>query len=306
MSIPAGWYDDGYGRQRWWDGQSWTEHVQDPTPGPQGSVPALPGSNLSALDPDPTPREPGLLSRIGSSLRRKADERIASREAAEREQAQRKEAAGPLVMKGNFDTSTIEIYEAGYVRVLGSAMGSLRTAPYEKLFSIIFSGPGGHSSHASDLDPSTDFALHAAKSILKSRRGLMKASIPGLAASGIGYVAKAATGKSTLTIATDLTTHILTNEDTSGFFPVVRREQEGTGRALEQAGQAVASAWLSHRGQEGTALTSGGPAPELPRRAVTESSSITEQLRDLAQLHNEGILSDSEFTVAKSRLLGNL
>lgn len=26
MSTPAGWYDDGSGRQRWWDGRQWTEH----------------------------------------------------------------------------------------------------------------------------------------------------------------------------------------------------------------------------------------------------------------------------------------
>lgn len=26
MSVPAGWYDDGSGRQRWWDGQQWTDH----------------------------------------------------------------------------------------------------------------------------------------------------------------------------------------------------------------------------------------------------------------------------------------
>lgn len=26
MSIPAGWYDDGSGRQRWWDGAQWTDH----------------------------------------------------------------------------------------------------------------------------------------------------------------------------------------------------------------------------------------------------------------------------------------
>ncbi|UJP10643.1 DUF2510 domain-containing protein [Microbacterium sp. KUDC0406] len=25
MSIPAGWYDDGSGRQRWWDGAQWTD-----------------------------------------------------------------------------------------------------------------------------------------------------------------------------------------------------------------------------------------------------------------------------------------
>lgn len=26
MNAPAGWYDDGSGRQRWWDGSQWTEH----------------------------------------------------------------------------------------------------------------------------------------------------------------------------------------------------------------------------------------------------------------------------------------
>ena len=32
MSTPAGWYDDGSGRQRWWDGGQWTEHFADQQP----------------------------------------------------------------------------------------------------------------------------------------------------------------------------------------------------------------------------------------------------------------------------------
>ncbi|MFJ2553176.1 DUF2510 domain-containing protein [Microbacterium sp. NPDC087591] len=27
MTTPAGWYDDGSGNRRWWDGDQWTEHV---------------------------------------------------------------------------------------------------------------------------------------------------------------------------------------------------------------------------------------------------------------------------------------
>lgn len=30
-TTPAGWYDDGSGSQRWWDGRQWTEHTT-PTP----------------------------------------------------------------------------------------------------------------------------------------------------------------------------------------------------------------------------------------------------------------------------------
>lgn len=33
MSIPAGWYDDGSGSRRWWDGNAWTESVDPPNPG---------------------------------------------------------------------------------------------------------------------------------------------------------------------------------------------------------------------------------------------------------------------------------
>lgn len=33
----AGWYDDGSGRMRWWDGQQWTDEYQAPTP-PQPGI----------------------------------------------------------------------------------------------------------------------------------------------------------------------------------------------------------------------------------------------------------------------------
>jgi Protein of unknown function (DUF2510) len=38
--TPAGWYPevDGGARQRYWDGQQWTEHIHDPT-SPQADVP---------------------------------------------------------------------------------------------------------------------------------------------------------------------------------------------------------------------------------------------------------------------------
>lgn len=45
-STPPGWYDDGQGSQRWWDGHQWTEHTRPAGGGPQqpqpGSEPAAP------------------------------------------------------------------------------------------------------------------------------------------------------------------------------------------------------------------------------------------------------------------------
>ncbi|MEI3848411.1 MULTISPECIES: DUF2510 domain-containing protein [unclassified Microbacterium] len=31
-TTPPGWYDDGHGALRWWDGSQWTEHVAQPDP----------------------------------------------------------------------------------------------------------------------------------------------------------------------------------------------------------------------------------------------------------------------------------
>lgn len=36
--APQGWYDDGYGRQRWWDGAQWTQHYADQRPVQQQPV----------------------------------------------------------------------------------------------------------------------------------------------------------------------------------------------------------------------------------------------------------------------------
>lgn len=35
-----GWYDDGSGRQRWWDGSRWTDQYQDAGTGPASGLPA--------------------------------------------------------------------------------------------------------------------------------------------------------------------------------------------------------------------------------------------------------------------------
>lgn len=49
--MQAGWYDDGSGRQRWWDGERWTEHfAPEPADAPVLVAPAP----ASAMDPAAT------------------------------------------------------------------------------------------------------------------------------------------------------------------------------------------------------------------------------------------------------------
>ncbi len=56
MTTPAGWYDDGSGRQRWWDGQQWTEHFAPEAPAaPEAAAPEVPAEpEAPAVDDAPT------------------------------------------------------------------------------------------------------------------------------------------------------------------------------------------------------------------------------------------------------------
>ncbi|MFE1644181.1 DUF2510 domain-containing protein [Microbacterium sp. P01] len=53
MTTPAGWYDDGHGAQRWWDGAQWTEHVQTPAPDAAASAHAPIEQAQPTVSPDP-------------------------------------------------------------------------------------------------------------------------------------------------------------------------------------------------------------------------------------------------------------
>lgn len=57
MATPqAGWYDDGSGQQRWWDGQAWTDQFQAPQPsehGIAGVVSKIEAEAVSGAQPRP-------------------------------------------------------------------------------------------------------------------------------------------------------------------------------------------------------------------------------------------------------------
>lgn len=55
----AGWYDDGSGTMRWFDGQNWTENTQAPPPPPSGvsgAIARIEADAVSGGQPRPAPQ----------------------------------------------------------------------------------------------------------------------------------------------------------------------------------------------------------------------------------------------------------
>ncbi|MDQ0725316.1 DUF2510 domain-containing protein [Microbacterium sp. W4I20] len=55
-ATQAGWYDDGSGTTRWWDGQNWTDTVQPPPPeepGLNGVINRIQADAVSGAQPRP-------------------------------------------------------------------------------------------------------------------------------------------------------------------------------------------------------------------------------------------------------------
>ena len=64
MSTPAGWYDDGSGRQRWWDGSQWSDHFAPATEPPSAPPTLTPAADMVS----PATKPPPVLGFIGLGL----------------------------------------------------------------------------------------------------------------------------------------------------------------------------------------------------------------------------------------------
>jgi len=292
--APAGWYPDGQGNQRYWDGAAWTDQIR-------------------ALASTDGPKKAGTFSKLGAAVKNAAVEKKTAKEEQTRRQAEDALAAGLLVTSGVFGTSTVEVYENGYVRVASwnervSATGPKsidKNTAYEKLRSVKFTHPENEASGApSVLDGAVGPAV---AKLLKGGKGLMKASAPGMAAAGIAHVPSNAARKSFLTIATDKQIHTLTNQTTNSVgLKTSNKGHNYAGRELEVAGNAVL----------GVVEVEPQPVADAPVIAAARRSAeatppaaaptLSDRLRELADLHKDGILSDEEFASAKAKWLGGL
>ena len=337
MSAPAGWYDDGSGQQRWWDGRAWGVYAQDVSSVPGG--PGAVGYGQVAGSVGQPVKEPGILNALGQAVKNAAVEQKslaigaltagvrARREREERErqerlrQAECARMAGRRVTGGRFGDSEIEIYENGYVRVAGPSEGGRsccmdESTPYENLISISFERPDSGSSGVAGVTGVSSVATAGTAvkvvSMIAKRHplGMAVSGGIGLAAAGAGTVAKIMSAKAVLTITTDQRVHVLTNQvkhPTTGI-PMPRKDHESVGVVLEQTGNSVLTAL-----GRGPAVSN---APALPsgQAEVSQGMSspglstedVAKRLRELDELRKEGILDDADFAIAKRQLLGKL
>lgn len=310
MSTPAGWYDDGSGCRRWWNGQAWTEDVWDERPSRSDVMRLTQRRDQTAVVSAQISAKPSVLDRLGSSVVKAVTDRRAEKEERRRRYAELERAAGELVTSGIFGMSKVEIFRGGYVRVDSPSDPSNptrmpKTTSYEKLLSITFVSPRSEASDAGVAGTVMQgAAVQAVAALAKGGAGIMKASVPGLAVTGAAHVARSMTGKSTLTIVTDRKIYTLTNQ--VGTLRIVKKEHEGVGRELERVGKSVLGVVEAGASAESVPVVSTGEAGSMGSPGAGSAPTISDRLRELAGLHAEGILDDAEFAAAKAKLLESL
>lgn len=302
QQAPAGWYPDGTGNERFWDGSAWTEQLRVPATPP----PAAPSATAAEAKPA------GVFSKMGSAVRRANADRKSAKEEAVRDHEERARAAGALVTSGTFGVSTIEIYEGGYVRVAEGTDGHSTPAeitkktPYEKLRSITFSASEAEiaaaASAASDAAPGSAIegaVMQAMSGIMKGGKLLSKGTAVGLATTGIAQFAANASRKSNLIITTDKAIHTLANQMHNGLMKWSRKEDDAVAKALIEAGITVLGIEVEPDPQAAAEVQSA-------TASATGAPTLSDRMRELADLHRDGILSDQEFSDAKVKLLNGL
>lgn len=295
----AGWYPDGSGIERYWDGSAWTEHIRSP----------LPPSPVETRADD---KNAGVFSKLGSAVKKAADERRSAKDEERRLHEERARAAGDLVTSGVFGTSTIEIYDGGYVRVavgrdgMTEAAKITKTTPYEKLRSIDFAEPeASQRPEAAAASPIEGAVVQAMSGLLKGGKMLAKGTAVGAATTAIAHVAANAARKSNLVIATDKAIHTLSNQTHNGWMKVSRKEHDAVATALVEAGHAVLG--MSIPASQGSDSVAAVAAPVTgTSTALANAPSLSARLRELSELHKDGILSEDEFSAAKAKLLSGL
>ena len=275
MSEPAGWQPDPFGRHevRYWDGSAWTAHVSDagvtstdePIPSPEGAVP-----------PPPPPAAGGgswkdklkQAAEQGKQLAEKGKQALAE------QQAKQAEAAAN-------DPNTVWMGER---KSVGTSAIGVSTTRYRITRDKIYVESGLMSSVSEQVPLWAVLDVDVRQSVLQRPKNIGDVAVMIDTAQYPGHA-----GSELLldNIEDPFTVRDLLNQHVS--------EARTKKQMLTQ------TQYLQHSGP------AFGAAPAPAPAAASSSSSpvdVADQLRKLAELRDQGILTEEEFSVQKQKLLG--
>lgn len=281
---PAAWRADPFGRHelRYWDGSAWTAHVSDA--GVQGSDEPVPNDPSSPPPAPPGPVEPAAASGKGSwkdKLKNAAQQAaVQGKELAEKGKAMAAEQQAARAAAAAADPNNVWVGEKKSVGSSAIGMASVRyRITRDKVY--VDSGILGTSSEQVPL-----YAVHD----IDVRQNLMQQP------KNIGDVVLHLDGTMTYNGLSQL---VLDNIDDPYGVRDLLNPLVSEARAKKQ--MLTQTQYMQHSGSMFGAPPAAAPvAPGAPG-ATTD---IADQLRKLAQLRDEGVLTEEEFAMQKQRLLG--
>lgn len=271
MSALAGWYDDGSGTQRWWDGEKWTEHVA-----PQSAVDAAPARRQGLLG---QLRE--VTSEAASEMRENVNSARSAIGADYREmQASAKtvEAATALYeVTSHIDGKNAKVRlwtdRIEWERGRGVSAGKVTAGILSGGTTLFLTGVRG-SKDAYEMLP-----LNQVTSVANRKDGILYHLVEVQSAGG--------------------TVAFRVSRNEAAHFRQAILDQMRTNSA-----HAVVAVAAVADGQSGTATAVAAMSVAAP--AVVPVQDHMAQLQQLSQLRDAGILTDDEFAAKKAEILARI
>lgn len=243
---------------------------------------ALAAASTSALSSQTQPAAPSVQT-LGGAIAGQQDREAVKAQKRERRQQERaarqderrQRAADELARYGNkiadelFGLRTIRIYDKGFVRVSIPMLGS--NAKFERLI---------------DIEASAD---------VSKKTGLGRGAAA-VATMGWSLATSNKRGDVYLTITTDVTTHVLHEEPPTSMNLKQVRRLEAAGRAAVRATSST-----SH-----VASDEPKPVDKVTRSGPRPAPSVSDRLRELSALLEEGLVSQEEYDELRTKLLDRI
>lgn len=284
MTEVAGWQADPFGRHelRYHDGSAWTAHVSDagvtgsdePVPSPSGAAPAPP--------PAPAPAGGGWKDKLKAAAQQGKEMAEKGKQAIAEQQAQRAAAAAA-------DPNTVWV---GEKKSLGTSAVGVSSTRYRITKDKIYVESGLVSSVSEQVPLWAVLDVDIRQNVMQRGKNIGDVAVMIDTAQYPGH-----SGSELL----------LDNVEDPYAVRDLLNSQVSEARAKKQ--MLTQTQYLQHSGPAFGAPPApayGAPPASAPGGSAGGGSpaDLADQLRKLAELRDEGILSDEEFAVQKQRLLG--